>query len=151
MRTAILLFSVLLVACGSKDSITLGANVQNVQVTVEDETLGTQLSGGFELRLELGSEATESTTVSLETFALVRDGQTLVAPLQATPVNATFPVTLGKGDSRTIGFAIDSSTLLDASDKDAICAGPVSVSGAVTDTLSGNHGLTSQKVEPQGC
>jgi hypothetical protein len=101
----------------------------------------------------VGSEASDDSTVSLETFALVRGGESLVAPLQATPQGVTFPLKVSKGQSKTVSFVIDSVGLLEAGTKDAICAGPVQVSGSVVDTLSGGERtpLSSSDVAPSGC
>ena len=150
---AVLVAAVATWGCGSKDAVTLGAKVRNVQISVEQKTLGTQLGGGFELFLEVGAEASGGSTVTLETFGLVRGGDTLDSPLQATPQGVTFPLTVGKGQSKTVSFVIDSASLLDPATKDAICAGPVRVSGSIKDTLSGGERtpLSSSDVTPSGC
>ncbi|MEZ4219885.1 MAG: hypothetical protein R3B13_03080 [Polyangiaceae bacterium] len=146
------LLAVFLVGCGSKESISLTANVQNVTLAVEQKTLGTQLTGGFELFLELGSEASGSTEVSLEAFAVVRGTDTLVSPLQASPQGVTFPLSLGKGQKRVVPFTVDDSTLVDAALKDSLCAGAVRMRGAVSDTLAGGRTpLQSIDVVVGGC
>ena len=142
----------LLPACGSKESISLTALVQNANLNVEQKTLGTQLSGGFELFFELGPEASGSTEVSLETFAVVRGAETLVSPLQATPDGVTFPLSLGKGQKRVVPFSVDDSTLLDAALQSSLCAGPVRLRGAVSDTLGGGRTpLESRELSVGGC
>lgn len=153
MRPALLvLVATLACGCGSKESVSLSARIGNVQLSVEQKTLGTALSGSFDLQLELGPEASGDTSVSLESLALLREGQAVVSPLQATPQGTSFPVQVGKGQTKTVPFVVDDSTLLDAAVKDAICAGPLSVSGSVTDTLGGGRTtLVSPAVTPGGC
>lgn len=143
----------LLLGCGSKDNISLSASVSNVQLSVTEQTLGTQLSGGFDLNLEVGAEADGAATVELGSFSLAGDQGTLVGALQVVPVGVTFPVTVGKGQKKTVAFTLDDSALLPASDKAALCAGPVHVVGAVTHNLNGGETqpLTSKPGVPSGC
>lgn len=142
----------LTVGCGSKESIALSAIVRNVDLAVEQKTLGTALTGSFELQLELGAEASGSTQVSIEAFALVRGADTLVSPLAATPVGATFPVSLGKGQKKTIAFQVGDADLLEPSVKDALCAGALRLRGAVSDTLANEKTpLQSADVTLSGC
>lgn len=143
------------VSCGSKGTVSLSANLQNPQVSVEQAALGAKLGGSFELFLEVGPEAESGSTVSLESFALVRasDQSTLLAPLPAMPDGTTFPLDVPKGGQRVVPFLVGDDDLLDASTKDAICAEPVQIVGAVRDTLSGG-GVTSVRstgITVSGC
>lgn len=141
-----------LAGCGSKDSIALSANVHGVSLTVEQKALGAALVGSFELYMELGSEASGGTQVSLEAFALVRGADTVLAPLPAAPVGATFPLSLGKGQNRTVTFDVSDSALLDQATRDALCAGPLRLRGALTDTLGGGTtAISSADVVVSGC
>jgi hypothetical protein len=141
-----------LTSCGSKESISLSAFVQSVQLQAEQKTLGTQLTGSFELFLELGAEASGNTTVSLDTFAIVRGAETIVSPLQAVPEGASFPLALAKGQKRVVVFNLDDSSVVDAALKASLCAGPVRIRGAVSDTLGGGRTpLESIDVSVGGC
>ncbi len=144
----------LALGCGTKSSVSLSAAVQNPALSIQTATLGASLSGAFELRLALGSNASESTTVSLEGFSLVRasDQSTLVSPLEAAPDTA-FPLDVAVGSSKIVVFTLDDSKLLDPTDEDAICAEPVRIVGAVRDTLSGGDttSLTSSDITVGGC
>lgn len=128
-------------ACGSKDSISLSANVSNVQLTVTEKTLGTELLGSFDLYLEVGPEADGAASVELEAFSLVAagSGAALVPSLNAVPQGATFPLTIGKGESKTIPFQLDTSKLLPSGEKANLCAGQVRVVGAVKHSLNGGE------------
>ena len=138
-RLIVAALAVLVASCGSKGSVSLSAMVQNAEISVQQVALGTELAGSFELFLEVGPEAESGSTVSLESFALVRasDQSTLVSPLTATPQGASFPLDVPKGGKRVVQFDVGSDALLDAATKDAICAEQVQIVGAVRDTLSG--------------
>jgi hypothetical protein len=141
-----------LVGCGSKGSVSLTASIQKPRVAVEQLTLGTRLTGGFNLVLEVGEEASSGSTVSLERFELVRDGAS-VAGLTVRSDSHTFPLRVEKGQLVSVPFVFDDSALLAATVRDAICAGPVQIAGAVTDTLSGGRTtpVTSAALTPSGC
>lgn len=141
--------------CGSKATVSLSAMVQNAEIGLEQGTLGTRITGGFELFLEVGSEASGGSTVSLESFALVRasDQSTLLSPLSAAPQGAQFPLDVSKGQQRIVVFTIAEDKPLAQADVDAICAEPVQIVGAVRDTLSGGETtpVTSIALAPAGC
>lgn len=139
--------------CGSKDNISLSANVSNVQLTVTDQALGTQLGGSFDLYLEVGAEADHGATVELGSFSLVRDGATVVGTLQVLPQGVTFPVKVPKGESKTVPFLLDDSALLPAADKQNLCAGEVQLVGAVKHDLNGGETkpLSGKPGLPSGC
>jgi hypothetical protein len=151
------LFPLLLSACGSKDSVSVSANVSNVQLAVVDKALGTELSGSFDLYVEVGPEADGPATISLEgPFAVVDlAGQaTLVSPLAAVPQGATFPLKVSKGSSKTVTFQLDTTDLLAPSDKAALCgAGQVQIRGAVKHDLNGGETkpLESPAASVGGC
>lgn len=148
------LFALSALACGSKSTVSLSAQVQNPVFVVEQVTLGTRLSGSFELRLELGSEASGNTSVSLESFALLRasDRSSLVAPLPAAPQGVQFPLDVAKGQTKLVTFTLDDQKLIDPALRDSICAEPVQIAGSVSDSLSGDATpLTSIAFTPSGC
>lgn len=138
--------------CGSDKSVSLNATVGKPSLSVVEQTLGTQLTGSFELYLELGSQASEGVSVELENFSIVHagDSATVVSPLQAVPQNATFPVSVGVGEKKTIGFALDDSKLLPAGDKAAICAEPVKIVGTVKSSGE-TEPLSSPGITVGGC
>jgi len=142
----------LLVGCGGKGNVSLTASIEQPRVAVEQLTLGTRLTGGFELVLEVGSEASSGSTVSLQRFELVRDGAS-VAGLAVRSDSHVFPLRVEKGQLVSVPFVFDDSQLLAAEVRDAVCAGSLRIAGAVTDTLSGGSTtpLTSAAVTPSGC
>ena len=154
-RAIVFALSAFLASCGSKGSVSLSAMLQNAEISLQQVALGTELAGSFELFLEVGPEADGGSTVSLESFALVRasDQSTLVSPLTASPQGATFPLDVPKGGKRVVPFDVDGDGLLDAAVTDAICAEPVQIVGAVRDTLSGGDvtPLRSIALTASGC
>ncbi|MBK7579371.1 MAG: hypothetical protein IPI67_04110 [Myxococcales bacterium] len=147
--------AVLLFGCGSKDNISLSATVSKVQLSVIEQALGTQLSGGFDLNLEVGAEADGDGTVELESFSIVRaaDQGTLVGALQAVPQGVSFPLKVGKGQSKAVPFLLDDSALLPSADKANLCAGEVQLVGAVKHNLNGGETkpLRGKALLPSGC
>jgi hypothetical protein len=123
-----------LVSCGDKSAVSLTAQVDQANVTVTTAPLGSTTTGGFELKLELGSEASGPTTVTLGNFTLqTAAGSPLIDPLPVDPGSTTFPVVVNKGSSQTIMFTFSSSK----GDHGAICAGQVMIVGSVMDSLKG--------------
>jgi len=134
-------------ACGGKENASLTLSIVDPRVEVTSLALGAELSGGFDLRLELGEYAPERTEVSLGAFALRRGQTEIVAPLPLSPGSGvTFPVAIGVGEVRLVHLDFDASSLLGAGERDAVCEGPLVVAGAITDTLSG--GKTTSAAGP---
>ena len=138
--------------CGSKGAVALTATIANARVSVEAGALGTRLAGRFDLVLEVGSEASDSTSVTLETFGLERGPTVLKSPIDVAPDgNVTFPVTVGIGARREIPFTLED--LADITEVEAICGGRLRVVGVIRDTLGGDKptGITSVEISPGGC
>ncbi len=76
-----------------------------------DAAFGAALSGGFQLRLVLGSEASGSTRVSLGNFSLqTESGASLVDVLDVQPDTA-FPLQLDKGSSKQVVFTFSEGSV----------------------------------------
>jgi hypothetical protein len=131
----VLLLGLALFGCGSKGAVSLSARVENATLSVQPLALGTQLTGEFDLVLELGSAAPEATTVTLGSFSLKNAETTLVEALNAS-ASESFPLALGAGKSLSVHFFLDQTKLIDADLGAALCAGEVWYAGTVTDTLS---------------
>jgi hypothetical protein len=153
-RWKVLGMVLLLGACGSKDSISLSASVSNINLTLEQKALGTFLSGGFDLHLEVGPEADSGATVQLQSFSLVSatSHATLIPALDAAPAGGVTSIQVGKGESKTISFTLDATKPVSATQAD-LCAGKVQIVGSVTDDLNGGETepLQSQAVTITGC
>lgn len=149
-----LLLLLALGGCGSKDIVSLSASVGNVKLAVEDKPLGPVLSGSFELFLEVGSEADGSDVVEPQSFALVKaaDQAPLVPALDAVPQGASFPMTIGKGSSKTVSYQLDTTKTLQTGKAD-LCAGQVQVIGTVESSLNGGETISfrSGPVSVSGC
>jgi len=121
--------------CGSKGSVAVSMEITAPELDVESSAVGADASGGFALRLALGEEAPEATQVALGTFSLQRASTELLGPLSLS--GAAFPVRLGVGEQKTFALTFVESTELDVAD--ALCDGPLSVLGAVSDSESGDQ------------
>ena len=127
---------VLTLACSAdKSSVALTARVDAPSMAVHGSSVGADVTGGFNLAMELGEYASEDTSVSLGTFSIQRDGVDLLTPLSLS--GATFPVSLGVGKKIMLPLTFDAST--DPSNAAALCQAPVTIQGTLTDTLSNNH------------
>lgn len=128
--------------CADRSLISLSAAIETPSIQVTKGTLGSELAGGFDLRMSLGSRAGQSTDVSLGSFSIVRasDSSSVVDPLDVTAqAGVSFPLTVDPGKTLVVSFGIGGAALLTAAESDALCAEPVMILGAVTDTLSGDH------------
>jgi len=139
--------------CGSKQSVSLGAQIDNASLSVSDVTLGTQLAGGFTLVLELGDYASQGTHVTVESFSVIGadSNDTVLAPLQVGPDPGTIDV--GVGETKKVAFTVNATKLLSSADKAKLCAGAIVIAGTVTDTLGGGHSipLRSARISVSGC
>ncbi|MGC4094201.1 MAG: hypothetical protein QM756_41080 [Polyangiaceae bacterium] len=131
-----ILSAFLLPACGDKGAIALSVEIREPSLNVESAALGTKLSGGFQLILSLGGEASGPTQVTPGTFAL-RNAAGTPAPSLAMTLDQSPPIAVPVGSSKTVNATIDASKLLDASAHDALCGGNLWFSAALSDTLGG--------------
>ncbi len=131
--SALWVLPALLLACGSASDLSLSVRMSDESLKVIDAPFGAELSGGFQLELALGSEASGSTQVSLGNFELqTAAGESLVSLDEATP-QPMFPIDLNKGESKRVVFKIDAIGV----DRARVCAGPVRIVGSLMDTLKG--------------
>src|SRR6478609_1891865 len=128
---AFLVVPVGLVACSVDASdLSLTARISQPSIQVPNSAFS-GINGSFHLDLALGSEANGSTQVSSGNFELQNEaGGSLVDLNDAVP-SPMFPVSLNKGESKTMLFTLDGIGV----DRDAVCAGRVRIVGSVMDTL----------------
>lgn len=119
-------------ACGSKGAVSLVANAENPTLTVARAALGTSLSGGFELVIELGEYAEEGADVSLAGYGLHRGSEEIVSNLSLAS-DVDFPLRVNPGDERRVTLSIDMDDLLDSAVGEELCAGNVVYQGGITD------------------
>ena len=111
----------------------MSVQMTNESIAVQDSAFGASLSGGFQLRFELGSEAAGSTEVSPGNFELQTEAGERLADLRDAMPDTELPIKLNKGESKQVVY-----TLKDISvDRDKVCAGNVRIVGSVMDTLKG--------------
>ncbi len=126
-----------LTACSAEGLVALTAYVKTPALKVESATLGTVLSGGFDLELQQGKAASGATTVTLGSVGL-RDSSGVV--LDDLPVSTSpgFPLEVPVGTSHSVRFDLDAADVVDAAAEARLCATQLYFFGSVSDSLSGN-------------
>ena len=132
-------FATMGASCIDTDTaVFVDATIDQPQLTVTEEALGTSLTGSFLLVLHLGARASGESSVSFASFSLVDENDDVI--VESLPIVASdpSPVTVEAGGADTaVTFTIDTSPdLLDPSVRDQICAGQIAISGVVEDSLA---------------
>jgi hypothetical protein len=149
-------WALFLAGCGTKQSVSLGGSVIDPELAVDQQALGTFLTGSFGLNLRLGKFAADPITVESPSFTLV-DGDSGVelgvGPLSAVAPDASFPLEINPGGEVTVAFELDGSDPIAADAVDELCAAPVSVVATVPHSLDGGSTTTatSPALTPAGC
>lgn len=135
----------LLTGCPEEDTASLEASVESPSLALEASALVTDASGGLTLELHLGSYASSATDVSLGSFTLTRAGDELFGPV---PLAAShdFPVNVGVGKSVSVKLELEAGTTTTAEEAEALCDGPISFVGSVSDTLGGEKPIRVESV-----
>jgi hypothetical protein len=141
----------MLAGCGSKDNVALSGSISDVAITIEQVTLGTRLTGGFNLRLELGAQAPEPANVSLGSFSLLAPDQSEVALLMVLDQGQVFPLALEPGQSRSAELTLDDGNPI-AAEPSSICQS-LRVAGVVSDDAANGRvtSVSSGSFVPGGC
>jgi hypothetical protein len=150
-RLAIPLIGLVLAGCGSKDNVALSGSISDVAISIEQLTLGMRLTGGFNLRLELGAQAPQTANVSLGSFSLLGPDQNEVAPLMVLDPGQVFPLPLEPGQSRSAELTLDDGDPI-AAERSLICQS-LRVAGVVTDDAANGRvtSVSSAAFLPGGC
>jgi hypothetical protein len=130
------------------------ATIEAPRAEVSGGTLGTQLTGSFALRLNLGPRASGPSQVSLQSFAITGADQvtTLVSPLEAT-TTAAQPVEVPPDSAVIVELTFDSGAdLLPAELQAGLCdpAG-IRITGTVQDSLQDGATLAASPVFVATC
>jgi hypothetical protein len=141
-----------LVSCSGKDRVSLSAAITSADLQVVEGSLGTFLQGSIDIRLELGSNASGSTTADLESAKLLRASDDLelvpALPIETAPA----PTELSPGQSRTWHLVLDATDPLATGLGGEICAEPVRVHASISDTTFGSTtSPSSADIAPEGC
>jgi hypothetical protein len=129
------LFALLGAACGSKGAVSLTARIESSELGVTSGTLASGLSGQFDLVLELGEHAPRATTVSAPSFG-VRQGNDMVVPTLSLSASERFPIELEPGSDQRVRFTVAENESVTDEEAEKLCAGPIRISGTVTDSLN---------------
>jgi hypothetical protein len=152
------------VSCGSKDAVSVSGTLANPQVLVAQAPGGlvSNLSGSFDVALELGARASDPESVEFVVFNLVRADNELpvLGAPQGKPLSWTasspLPVVLYPGDKKTVAVTIGTGTAameVPAADKQAVClAGQLRLVGTIQGTGGGwSQPISSMAFLPSGC
>ncbi len=131
--------------------VTLSASVPNAQLQVATVALGTKLSGSFDLRLDLGERADKALDLTPDKFSVLGAGDATIVPTLSAATTESYPVHVNVGQARTLTYTLDDKNPLDASAQTALCAGPVRISGSVTDAGGASFPATSAEFNVDGC
>jgi len=126
--------------CNAKELVALTTEAQAPTLRVEQALLGSSLSGGFDLAVKQGSEASGSTTVTLNDLGIRTQGGPVVLDSLPVEVSPTFPFDLAPGKSQTVRFELDDGKTIDAEAAGQLCGTGQKFEffGAVSDSLSGD-------------
>jgi hypothetical protein len=136
----------LLLGCSAKDAVSLSVRISQSALTVNSGTFSGSLSGTFQVVLTVGPEASGSSTVTEQTCALQTQSGTSLVDVLTVSSDATFPLVVGKGETKTVTFTIAPSSI----DHDAACAGQLKILGSFGDSLNGgvNESVQSDPITP---
>lgn len=168
--SALLILPLVGLSCASKEAISVSTSIGNVHLTIANASGGlvANLSGTFDLFLELGERASGPSDVSFSLFSVVRadtEAQVLNPP-DGKPLSVASslaaPVHLNPGDKVIVNFTITDKTSgtakpfmeLPLSDFDSVCkGGPVKIVGTIQDTGGGarSTATSSTALTPDGC
>jgi hypothetical protein len=135
MRRSLLLWAMplLFLGCSAKDAVSLSVDISQSALTVSNGTFGGSLSGTFQVALTVGPEASGSSTVTEQSFALQTESGTSLVDVLMVNSDTAFPLVVGKGETKTVTFTIPPSSI----DHDAACAGQLKILGSFGDSLNG--------------
>ena len=134
--SAPLLF-LLLAGCPHTDTaVFVAASIEAPAVTVTGGSLGSNVKGSFELHLHLGARASGPSSVQLTSFSIVDAASApIVSPLELT-ADRTLPVTVAQDSDEVVKLTFDTGAdPLPMDVKTKLCAGMISIRGAIDDSL----------------
>lgn len=149
-------------SCASKDAVSVSASLGNASVAISQPPGGlvSNLSGSFDISLELGKRASDSTDVTLTNFSLVgatNDSDLLGKPLSFTSTPPS-PVHLAPGDSTTVHLSLESPSSpgkpveISKAEANSICAaGQLKIIGTLKDSAGETIQVASPAFNPSGC
>jgi len=149
-------------SCAGKDAVSVSASLGNASVAVSQPPGGlvSNLSGSFDISLELGKRASGSADVTLSSFSLV--GASTEADLLGKPLSFTSslpsPIHLAPGDSTTAHLTLESASTpgkpieISTAEASTICsAGQLKIVGTLQDSAGETIQVASPPFSPSGC
>lgn len=136
--------------CGTKEDATLSAFIREVTLTKGTNAFGAKLEGTAKVELTVGAYAPNGLKVTSVTVQLQRDGKQIL-PRATLETTGTVPVDVPKGGNVSLLYTIRIDQLKD-DEPTVLCAGPVTVSGSVTqEGATAPQRIASAPVTVAGC
>jgi len=136
--------------CGTKEDATLSAFIREVTLTKGTNAFGAKLEGTAKVELTVGAYAPNGIKVTSVTVQLQRAGKQIL-PRATLETTSTVPVDVPKGGNVSIVYTIKIDQLKD-DEPTVLCAGPVTVSGSVTqEGATAPQQIASSPVTVAGC
>lgn len=123
--------------CNLDAAVFVDPDIEEPSFAASKVALGTTISGSFRLTLHLSVRASGSSQVTVGAFQLKKsDGTTVLVDNLPITADMPNPVNVDEDSTTTVQLTISSgSDLLDATVRDAVCAGDVVIAGVIEDSL----------------
>lgn len=149
--SAVLLAVAVACGCGTKEDVSLTVSTQGETLAVGMGPFGQKLTGTVDVFFDLGAYSGDPVHVETIHIGLYRGTTQIVPGVQFDPdASTTFPFDVAPGERRTVHYTIHKDQLL-ADEASSICAGPITITGTVTQTGRGPLQITGYAVTATGC
>lgn len=136
--------------CGTKEDATLAAFIREAALTKGTNAFGSKLEGTAKVELTVGAYAPSGIRVTSVTVQLQRGGKQIL-PRATLETTSTVPVDVPKGGNVSLLYTIKIDQLKD-DEPTVLCAGPVTVSGSVTqEGATAPQQIASAPITVAGC
>lgn len=123
--------------CNLDPAVFVDPDIEEPSFAASKVALGTTISGSFRLTLHLSVRASGPSQVTVGSFQLKKsDGTTVLVDNLPITADKPNPVNVDEDSTTTVQLTVSSGTkVLDASVRDAVCAGDVVIAGVIEDSL----------------
>lgn len=135
-------------------TVFVDASIASPSAAVTAATLGTQLSGGFQLQLHLGPRASGPSEVTLRSFEINNAAQTtaIISPLEAV-TSVSLPIKVDLDSDVSVPFTFDTGADLLPSEVQApLCdPGGLRITGTIQDSLQDGATPVASEIFQAAC
>lgn len=145
------LAAALLAGCGVKEDASLSVYAHGAVLTKGSNAFGSKLDGSVNVVFDLGKWTQGNVTVEAIQLGLYRDTTQIVPGATISPpTGTTFPLVMAPAQKQTLVYTIKKDSLT-ADEATALCAGPVKVSGTVTQAGQAPIQIAADPIAVTGC